>query len=74
MMAVEKIKANEKSDVHAQASQLASAAEGTLQDRSVIQQLQNADKHQSQNRAAITSLTCCITFSCIPAHTTYYLH
>ena len=61
--AVEKMKAHEKSLLHSQANQAALAAEGALQEGSIIQQLQKVDRQERvRNRAAIKSLIRCTHF------------
>ena len=68
--AVEKMKANEKSDLHSQANLAALPAEGALREGSIMQQLQNINKQERmRNRAEIKSLIC-ITYT--TTYTTHY--
>ena len=74
--AVERMKANENSDTHIQATQAALALDKTRRERSIIQQLQRAESlERMKNRAAIKSLIRCTHFLARNhiAHTTNFV-
>ena len=64
--AVEKMRAQEKSDLYSQTNLAFLAAEGALREGSIMQQLQKVDrKERMKNRAAIKSPFVAHTFSSI---------